>query len=75
MIFPVAQIVSYLSQYMTLEPGDLILTGCPGYISDPMYNFPGFITLGMVTEKRIKFWSDLWKSLLIRVLGESKNGS
>ena len=29
MIFPVAEIVSYLSQYMTLEPGDLILTGTP----------------------------------------------
>ena len=29
MIFTVAQLVSYVSQYMTLEPGDLILTGTP----------------------------------------------
>jgi 2,4-diketo-3-deoxy-L-fuconate hydrolase len=29
MIFPVAQIVSYLSRFMTLEPGDLIATGTP----------------------------------------------
>ena len=29
MIFPVAQIVSYLSQFMTLLPGDLIITGTP----------------------------------------------
>ena len=29
MIFPVAQIVSYLSQFMTLLPGDVIITGTP----------------------------------------------
>jgi 2-keto-4-pentenoate hydratase/2-oxohepta-3-ene-1,7-dioic acid hydratase in catechol pathway len=29
MIFPVAQIVSYLSQFMTLLPGDVIVTGTP----------------------------------------------
>lgn len=29
MIFSCAEIVSYISQYMTLEPGDLILTGTP----------------------------------------------
>lgn len=29
MIFPVAQIVSYLSQFMTLLPGDLVITGTP----------------------------------------------
>jgi 2-keto-4-pentenoate hydratase/2-oxohepta-3-ene-1,7-dioic acid hydratase in catechol pathway len=29
MVFSVAFIVSYLSQYMTLEPGDIILTGTP----------------------------------------------
>jgi len=29
MIFGVAQIVSYLSQFMTLEPGDVIATGTP----------------------------------------------
>ncbi|MBV9170902.1 MAG: fumarylacetoacetate hydrolase family protein [Chloroflexi bacterium] len=29
MIFSVAEVVSYASQYMTLEPGDLIITGTP----------------------------------------------
>lgn len=29
MIFPVAEIVHYLSQFMTLEPGDVISTGTP----------------------------------------------
>ena len=29
MVFSVAQLVSYISQYMTLEPGDLISTGTP----------------------------------------------
>jgi 2-keto-4-pentenoate hydratase/2-oxohepta-3-ene-1,7-dioic acid hydratase in catechol pathway len=30
MIFSVAQLVSFISQGMTLEPGDLIATGTPG---------------------------------------------
>jgi 2-keto-4-pentenoate hydratase/2-oxohepta-3-ene-1,7-dioic acid hydratase in catechol pathway len=29
MIFPVAKLISYLSEFMTLEPGDLIATGTP----------------------------------------------
>lgn len=29
MIFPVAEIVSYLSQFMTLLPGDVVITGTP----------------------------------------------
>ena len=29
MIFGVAQLVSYLSRFMTLRPGDLITTGTP----------------------------------------------
>ena len=29
MLFPVAAIVSYISRFMTLEPGDLVLTGTP----------------------------------------------
>jgi 2-keto-4-pentenoate hydratase/2-oxohepta-3-ene-1,7-dioic acid hydratase in catechol pathway len=30
MVFTANQLVSYISQYFTLEPGDLILTGTPG---------------------------------------------
>ena len=38
MIFPVAQLVSYISQTITLVPGDVILTGTPegvGFAQDP----------------------------------------
>ncbi|MBK1879098.1 fumarylacetoacetate hydrolase family protein [Pelagicoccus mobilis] len=40
MIFPVSKIIHYLSQYMTLEAGDLIITGTP----------PG-VGAGMVPQK------------------------
>ena len=29
MIFPVSHLISYISSVMTLEPGDIILTGTP----------------------------------------------
>jgi len=46
MIFSVAQIVSHLSQFMTLQPGDLITTGTPpgvgmGIKPAPVYLKPG----------------------------------
>ncbi|NYT74992.1 fumarylacetoacetate hydrolase family protein [Halomonas sp. QX-2] len=45
MIFPVAYILSYLSRFMTLEPGDVIATGTPsgvGCFRDP----PMYLTQG-----------------------------
>jgi 2,4-didehydro-3-deoxy-L-rhamnonate hydrolase len=53
MIFTVAQIVSYLSQFMTLNPGDLITTGTPpgvglGIKPQPVFLKPGDVmTLGI----------------------------
>lgn len=45
MIFTVPQIVSYLSQYLTLEPGDVIATGTPSGVGftrkPPEYLRPG----------------------------------
>lgn len=47
MIYSVEELVSYISQYMTLEPGDLILTGTPEGviigqpIEDRVYLQPG----------------------------------
>ncbi|HZY65863.1 MAG TPA: fumarylacetoacetate hydrolase family protein [Rubrobacteraceae bacterium] len=38
MIFPVAELISFLSKGMTLEPGDIIMTGTPpgvGFARDP----------------------------------------
>lgn len=47
MVFGVAEIVSYLSQFMTLMPGDLIYTGTPEGVGDamtpPQYLQPGDI--------------------------------
>ncbi|WP_242123363.1 fumarylacetoacetate hydrolase family protein [Sphingobium sp. Sx8-8] len=53
MIFTVAQIVSYCSQFMTLEPGDIITTGTPpgvglGQKPEPWYLKAGdIVTLGI----------------------------
>ena len=46
MIFPVAHCVSYVSQFMSLQPGDVISTGTPpgvgmGKKPDPIYLKPG----------------------------------
>lgn len=45
MIFGVRQMVSYISQFMTLEPGDLIFTGTPPGVGlgqkPPLYLRPG----------------------------------
>jgi ureidoglycolate lyase/2,4-diketo-3-deoxy-L-fuconate hydrolase len=46
MIFPVKKLVSYLSQFMTLYPGDIITTGTPagvgmGQKPSPIYLRPG----------------------------------
>lgn len=53
MIFPVAKIVSYLSHFMTLLPGDIIATGTPpgvGMAKDPpLFLKPGDrVTAGIV---------------------------
>jgi 2-keto-4-pentenoate hydratase/2-oxohepta-3-ene-1,7-dioic acid hydratase in catechol pathway len=53
MIFGVAHLVSYLSRFMTLEPGDLITTGTPpgvgmGVKPAPVWLKPGDVmTLGI----------------------------
>ena len=45
MLFPVATLIAYISQYMTLEPGDIISTGTPAGIGafrqPPQYLQPG----------------------------------
>ena len=52
MIFPVAHIVHYLSQFMVLEPGDVINTGTPAGVG--MGHTPQrFLRAGDVTELEI----------------------
>jgi 2-keto-4-pentenoate hydratase/2-oxohepta-3-ene-1,7-dioic acid hydratase in catechol pathway len=45
MLFPVAYLIAYVSQFMTLEPGDVIATGTPAGIGafrrPPVYLQPG----------------------------------
>ena len=45
MVFGVKEIVSHLSQFMTLNPGDIIFTGTPAGVGDgmepPVYLTPG----------------------------------
>lgn len=46
MIFSVAEIVSYVSHYMTLKPGDLIATGTPAGVSLGMKPAPVWLKSG-----------------------------
>jgi 2-keto-4-pentenoate hydratase/2-oxohepta-3-ene-1,7-dioic acid hydratase in catechol pathway len=47
MIFPVAELVSYLSQFMTLLPGDVVITGTPAGVGLGMKP-PQFLRAGDV---------------------------
>ena len=46
MIFGIAQLVSYLSRFMTLQPGDLITTGTPPGVGMGMKPTPQFLKPG-----------------------------
>jgi 2-keto-4-pentenoate hydratase/2-oxohepta-3-ene-1,7-dioic acid hydratase in catechol pathway len=48
-IFPVAEVVAYLSQFMTLLPGDLVITGTPAGVGLGMKP-PRFLKRGDVME-------------------------
>lgn len=50
MVFDVATLVSLLSEVMTLQPGDVIATGTPGYASTP----PRFLKPGDICEVEIE---------------------
>ena len=67
MIFDCAEIVSYVSRFMTLMPGDIIATGTPpgvgmGKKPDPIYLKPGDVmTLGIeglgTQRQEVSEWS------------------
>ena len=46
MIFDCATIVSYVSQFMTLNPGDLITTGTPPGVGSGMKPTPQYLKAG-----------------------------
>jgi 2-keto-4-pentenoate hydratase/2-oxohepta-3-ene-1,7-dioic acid hydratase in catechol pathway len=53
MIFPVAEIVAFASRLMTLEPGDVILTGTPAGVGAARTP-PRFLRDGDVVEVAIE---------------------
>jgi len=67
MIFPVSELVSYVSAFMTLEPGDILTTGTPagvglGIKPNPIYLKAGdLMRLGSsklgTQEHRVEAWS------------------
>lgn len=52
MIFSVAHIISYLSRYMTLRPGDLVITGTPPGVGAG-FKPPRYLSCGQVMSLRI----------------------
>lgn len=54
MIFGVAHLVSYISQFMTLEPGDIIATGTPPGVGMGIRPEPVFLTPGQVVSLGIE---------------------
>ncbi|MEL7138649.1 MAG: fumarylacetoacetate hydrolase family protein [Pseudomonadota bacterium] len=52
MIFPVANLIAYISGFMTLEPGDIIATGTPAGVAMSMSE-PGWLQPGDVLELAI----------------------
>jgi 2-keto-4-pentenoate hydratase/2-oxohepta-3-ene-1,7-dioic acid hydratase in catechol pathway len=45
LIFPIPRLISYVSQFTPLAPGDVIVSGTPGGVGDkrepPVYMVPG----------------------------------
>lgn len=54
MIFSVAEIISHLSQLMTLHPGDVIITGTPPGVGMGMKPKPKYLKVGDVMEVGIE---------------------
>lgn len=53
MVFPIAFLVSYISHFMRLEPGDVILTGTP---AGPCPIRPGdTVEFGLGDQLRLEF--------------------
>lgn len=52
MVFPVADLISYLSRFVTLNPGDVILTGTPAGVGLG-FSPPRFLSVGDIVECEI----------------------
>jgi ureidoglycolate lyase len=54
MIFPVRKLVSYLSQFMTLHPGDIITTGTPAGVGMGQKPAPTFLRPGQTVRLSVE---------------------
>ena len=63
MIFGVCQLVSYISQFMTLLPGDVIATGTPQGVGAGM-SPPQFLKIGDVVELGIEGIGEIRQEIL-----------
>ena len=57
MIFDVAKLVSYVSQFMTLMPGDVITTGTPPGVGLGMKPTPQYLKNGDVVRSASRAWA------------------
>ena len=74
MIFNVAQLISYVSEYITLYPGDLMITGTPPGVGEGKKPDPLFLKAGDVMElgiaklgvqtQNVVAWRDLGDEVL-----------
>jgi 2-keto-4-pentenoate hydratase/2-oxohepta-3-ene-1,7-dioic acid hydratase in catechol pathway len=78
MIFGVAALVSYISKYMTLTPGDVITTGTPpgvGMARNPrVFLKPGdeiSATIAGLGEQRFRIVAEAWSLHLFAERGQS----
>ena len=53
MLFPVAKLIAYISEFMTLEPGDVIATGTPDGVGRGR-NPPRYLKAGEILELGIE---------------------
>jgi 2-keto-4-pentenoate hydratase/2-oxohepta-3-ene-1,7-dioic acid hydratase in catechol pathway len=54
MIFPISHLLSYISQFMVLEPGDVVTTGTPPGVALGMKPTPGWLKPGDVMTLSIE---------------------
>jgi 2,4-didehydro-3-deoxy-L-rhamnonate hydrolase len=64
MIFSVAVLVSYISRFMTLHPGDLITTGTPPGVGMGLKTGPRFLKAGDVIELGIQHLGEQRQSVV-----------
>jgi 2-keto-4-pentenoate hydratase/2-oxohepta-3-ene-1,7-dioic acid hydratase in catechol pathway len=73
MVFGVAELIAYVSRFMTLEPGDVILTGTPpgvGFGRTP----PLYLKDGDVLETQIEALGELTNTVVTSSSAPDANG-